>query len=243
MIQPCRIVIPYFENPEMLALQVDHWSAIAGELRDNIKIVLVDDHSVEHPAQPIFERCKAPKMLLRFTEPGLWTQHEARNLGAKECGKEDSWLFMTDMDMVITSEQLYALLSRKLNPNLHYTFERKRVGPDGLVDYRYHCNSFLVRRSSYWHINGYDVDFCGLYGGGYGGDGEFLRQLGRICPRQHLNDITLINYPREAMPDASTTQWDRDEWKKKYREVFDRKRTSGDMRSINPIRRKWERLL
>lgn len=240
---PCRIVIPYFENPGILELQIEHWNAIAGELRDHVKIILVDDHSIEHPAKPIFEKCKAPKALFRFTEPGLWTQHEARNLGAQQAAKEDLWLLMTDMDMVITAEQLYSLLSRDLDPRNHYTFERLRVTPQGIELYRYHCNSFLVKRRAYWAVNGYDVDYCGLYGGGYGGDGSFLRQLERICPRKHLSDVAILNYAREAIPDASTTQWDRDEWKAKYRAVFDRKRTTGDMRSIDPIRRPWERLL
>ena len=36
---------------------------------------------------------------------------------------------------------------------------------------------------------------------------------------------------------------DRNEWSKKYREAFNRKRGKGDMRSVNPIRTKFERLL
>lgn len=238
--QPIRIVIPYFENPKMLARQVENWNQYAGELRQNIRIVLVDDHSILHPAAPIFEQCKAPKMLFRFTEPGLWTQHEARNLGAQEACKENYWLFFTDMDLMLTPEMAFDLFSRDLDPGRHYTVGRV-LAPD-MEDYKYHCNSFLVKRSMYQRINGYDVDFCGLYGGGYGGDGTFLRQLNNIAPRYHLEHIKLIGYGRTVIEDASTTQWDRVEWKEKYRKVFDAKRAKGDMRSINPVRRKWERV-
>jgi hypothetical protein len=43
--------------------------------------------------------------------------------------------------------------------------------------------------------------------------------------------------------DADTQDLDRDIWQRKYREAFDRKRRTGDMRSLNPIRTPWERLI
>lgn len=55
-------------------------------------------------------------------------------------------------------------------------------------------------------------------------------------------DIVLIGHERASVEDANTTQWDREEWKKKYRAVFDRKRRSGDMRSKMPVRRPWEKV-
>lgn len=225
----------------MLERQIENWNRVAGELRKNVSIVIVDDCSRE-PAQPIFEKLTIKdSMLFRFTEPGLWTMHEARNLGAMHCGKEDSWLLMSDMDLIATPEMLWQLQEKNLNEYNHYTFERRML-PD-LSVYKYHCNSYLLRRSHFLAINGYDVDYCGLYGGGYGGDGEFARQLNGIAPRKHLKDVSLIGVPKEVVPDANTQEWDRAEWKLKYRAVFDRKRKSGDMRSKNPIRRSWERLI
>jgi hypothetical protein len=235
-----KLIYPYYDNPEMLALQVENWNRIAGELRQAVRIVLVDDCS-KQPALPIFKECKAPKTLLRFTEPGLWTMHEARNLGAFQCSKDDPWLFMSDIDIIATPETLYTLLTSRLDSSKHYTFERA-FAPD-LTRRKVHCNTFLVKRSAYTRINGYDVDFCGLYGGGYGGDGEFIRQLSVVARPQHRKDIVLIGHERDTVRDANTTQWDRDEWKVKYRAVFDAKRKTGDMRSVKPVRRPWEKLL
>jgi glycosyltransferase involved in cell wall biosynthesis len=225
----------------MLERQVDNWNRIAGELRKNISVVLVDDCSSESAA-PIFEKLGIKnKMLLRFTEPGLWTMHEARNLGAMQCGKEDAWLFMSDIDLIATPEMLWQLQEKRLNESNHYTFDRKML--PNLEPHRYHCNSYLLRRAHFMAINGYDIDFCGRYGGGYGGDGEFARQLSVIAPRKHLKGISLIGVPKEVVSDANTQEWDRAEWKLKYRAVFDAKRKKGDMRSRNPIRRPWERLI
>ncbi len=246
MIPETVLIYPYYNNPDMLALQVENWNRIAGELRWHreakcgVRIVVVDDHSAQ-PALPILKECKAPKSLFRFTEKGLWTMHEARNLGALHCSKDDPWLFMSDIDIVATPEVLYTLLTKQLNTFKHYTFERA-FAPD-LRRKKSHCNTFLVKRSAYWKINGYDTDFCGLYGGGYGGDGEFIRQLSVVARPEFMKDIVLIGHERDSVPDANTTEWDRDEWKIKYRKVFDAKRRSGDLRSKKPIRRPWEKLL
>ena len=239
---PIKLIYPYYNNPKMLERQVENWNRYAGDLAKHTTFVLVDDCSAQ-PARPIFEQLTHKnKMLLRFTKPGLWTMHEARNLGAIECCKEeDVWLLMSDIDLLATPEMIWKLQEKKLNARNHYTFERVML-PD-LTPYKYHCNSYLLRRSHYLRIKGYDVDFCGLYGGGYGGDGEFARQLNVLAPRKHMADLSLIGVPKEVIEDANTQEWDRAEWKVKYRAVFDAKRKSGDMRSKNPVRRPWERLI
>ena len=86
--QACNLVYPYFENPEMLKRQVENWNSYSEEVYEAIRIILVDDNSTKE-ARPIFEQCRAPKALLRFMEPALWTMHEARNLGA--LGGASSW--------------------------------------------------------------------------------------------------------------------------------------------------------
>src|SRR5678816_4699091 len=59
MITPCRLIYPYYNNPRMLQLQVENWSRFEGELRDAIRIIVIDDHSKVSPV-PILEQCKAP---------------------------------------------------------------------------------------------------------------------------------------------------------------------------------------
>jgi hypothetical protein len=247
-ITPCRLVYPYYENKTMLEKQVENWNRYAGELRDNTKIVVVDDCSSNYPAYSILKKCKTPVALYRLHKRYPWNMHQCRNIGAKEASneKDNLWLFMSDIDIILTPEMAYTMLSKKLDTNYHYTFERT-FAPE-FKERKIHPNSFLVKRNTFWQINGYDLDLTPIGGGGYGGDGEFMRQLKGISEHKHMNDVVLIGYGRRSrdgepfIADADTRDLDRDTWQKKYREAFDRKRRSGDMRSIQPIRATYERI-
>lgn len=234
-----RMIYPYYENPKMLERQVYNWNRYAGELRDNIRIILIDDGSQKYPAYDIFKECKAPKKLYRIKDDIPWNQHGARNLGARVACKpeEDFWLFMSDMDILLTAETAYDLFSRELDPAHYYTMERAFV-PD-LSRRKYHCNTFLVKYSMFWTINGYDEDYCGTYGG----DGPFLRQLGNLAPRMHLDDVLLYGVERDVIADANTDLPRKEgEYGDEYRKRFDDKRRRGDERSKNVIRFAWEQV-
>jgi hypothetical protein len=234
-----RMIYPYYENPQMLERQVENWNRYAGDLRDSIRIILVDDGSQKYPAEPIFKHCKAPKRLYRIKQDIPWNQHGARNLGAMQACKssENFWLYMSDMDIILTPETAYDLFSRKLNPANYYTFERTFL-PD-CTRRKYHCNTFLVKHSVYWAVGGYDEDYCGTYGG----DGPFLRQMNVLAPRVHLPDVLLYGVERDVVADANT-DLPRKEGKfgDKYRQIFDDKRKRGDERAKNPLRFDWERV-
>ncbi len=238
-INTVRIIMPYYENPKMLERQVENWNLYSGEVRDAVRIILIDDGSQKYPALDIFKHCKLPKRLYRITEDIPWNQHGARNLGAHvACKREENfWLFMSDMDILLTAETAYDLFSRELDPKHYYTMERAFL-PD-LTRRKYHCNTFLVKHSMYWAVNGYDEDYCGTYGG----DGPFLRQLGNLAPRRHLDDVLLYGVERDVVADANTdlprkVGYFGDE----YRRRFDAKRKKGDERSKNVLRFGWEKV-
>lgn len=251
-IAPCSLIFPYFDNPEMLRHQVDVWNRYSSSLAANLQFILVDDCS-SRPAEPIFRELRHKnRVLARIKERLPWNQHQARNIGASVAepmkGVENPWLYLSDIDIVLTAEAAYTMLSKPLDRSFHYTVERT-FAPDFNVR-KVHPNTFLCTKSAYWQINGYDLDLIGGYGGGYGGDGEFARQIAGICPRQHLDDVVTIGYGRRerngeptVFADADTRSLDRDEWQKKYRAAFNRKRGIGDMRSLNPIRVEFERIL
>src|SRR5678816_1032478 len=90
MITPCRLIYPYYNNPRMLQLQVENWSRFEGELRDAIRIIVIDDHSKVSPV-PILEQCKAPIHCYRLASDWPWNMHEARNVGAKVASKAVSY--------------------------------------------------------------------------------------------------------------------------------------------------------
>jgi hypothetical protein len=169
------------------------------------------------------------KSRIWFLEPAAVRGQEMLRNG------ENFWLYMSDMDILLTPEVATDLFRRDLDPARYHTFERTFL-PD--CDRRkYHCNTFMVKHSIYWAVNGYDEDYCGTYGG----DGPFLRQLGNLAPREHHDDVLLFGVERDVVPDANTDLPRKvGEFGDKYRRIFDHKRRTGDERSKNPIRFEWE---
>jgi len=233
------MIYPYYNNPEMLKLQMRSWDKYEGELRNSVKLILIDDGSQESPAYDIFKECKIPKELYKIEENIPWNQHGARNLGAKVCSNVNDWMFMSDIDIVLPPEAAYSLLEKTLDPGKHYTFERV-FAPD-LTEYLNHCNTFLVKRDVYWAVGGYDEDYCGTYGGDY----PFLNQMEAIAPEIHLDDILLLNYAPSVIKDANTRDWGRKDSDlfTAYTKMHDMKRATGNEKSINPLRFHWKRLL
>lgn len=242
MITPCTLVYPYFENRMMLEMQVANWNRYAGLLNKLARIIVVDDCSQTYPAQNYMRNMKIPAELWRVTERQPWHMHGARNIGAHVAGEDNPWLFLSDIDIMLTPEMAYTMLEKQLEPGVHYTMERT-FAPD-FRERKTHPNTFLVQKRVFWQINGYDEDFCGTYGG----DGEFARQLRNISPHRHMEDVVLIGYGRRQrdgdpiVKDADTTSLDRAEFNKKYRAIFDAKRKTGDMRSQKPLRLPFERI-
>ena len=124
-ITPCRFIYPYYENPTMLEMQVENWNRYAGELRSSIRLIVVDDCSEKYPAEPILRKCKLPKRLFRVNKRIPWNMHQARNIGAVEAckAKENFWLFMSDIDIMLTPEAAMTMLTKNLDSGRHYTME------------------------------------------------------------------------------------------------------------------------
>lgn len=252
------IIYPYYDNPKMLEIQVENWQRYSGDLQSRITFMLIDDCSPNHPAEPIFKELRHRKLLYRVTKNVPWAQHHARNVGAHEAKGDNPWLFMSDMDIVLTPEACNEMVEKCINgvdgAKRFHTFERSYVG--NVREPKYHCNTFLVKKRNYWAINGYDVDYCGAYGG----DGRFLQQLHQVAPQLHHgfgskhlkshvqcteDPITLWGYELEACEDANTREWGRknSEFHKKYRDILSEKRAKGDERSLNPIRYPYEQIV
>ena len=248
--EKCRLIYPYYNNPGMLKMQVENWSRFEGELRDAIRIIVIDDCSEARANPvPILEKCKAPVRCFRLQTRWAWNMHQCRNIGAKEaCKKEENlWMFMSDIDIMLTPEMAYTMLDRHLDPGRHYTMERT-FAPD-FVDRKTHVNTFLVKHNTFWQVNGYDIDLTPVGGGGYGGDNQFRRQLAALAPEDHLHDVVLVGYGRRSrdgapvVADADTTSLDRADWHAKYVKALQKKKRTGDMRSVRPIRTAYTRTL
>lgn len=168
-----------------------------------------------------------------------WDWLFARNLGVEKAATEWVLLTDIDhvvptetLRTLLTAEMLPGDLeldlspkgpSRRvympLDPNFIFRFSRvdaRKPYPWKLSDlppYKAHPNSWLMTRAMFDRMGGYDERFSGFYGS----DSDF-RERCKVRPTNANThpaegvvrlDIPLVRYPREIIPDASTTTYER----------------------------------
>lgn len=202
------LIMPYYDNPTMLAEQQRQWSKYPEALRQRLHVIIVDDGSPRWPAlpavrQPVEELGLASFRLYRVGVDVRWNWLFCRNLGASEATTD--WIFMTDIDHVMPGKTLAALLDAKLESTKVY--KMSRVDAPHKTPYKPHPNTWLLTRALFDKIGGYDERFSGFYGT----DGEFRRRVQERSEGIVLLPQVMIRYPREVIADASTTTYGRKE--------------------------------
>ncbi|MAS96514.1 MAG: glycosyl transferase [Verrucomicrobiales bacterium] len=124
-------------------------------LLDRLQLVIVDDGS---PLKITPEKLPLNLAFLRIMENIPWNQGGARNLGVVYAPSEK--IIMTDLDHYFTESALFGMLDRKVPRKVIYKMPRYRE--EQLV--RHHPNTFLLCRSRFLELFGYDEEFSGNYG-------------------------------------------------------------------------------
>lgn len=200
------LVMPYYENPTMLSQHLSFYNNMNPEMRDRLEVIITDDGSPKNPAlKQVPDDVRFDLKLYRILVDIRWNQDAARNIGVWNA--DAPWVLMTDMDHVVPMETwdyvLHALDAGALSMRTAYTFTRKSL-PD-LELYKPHPNSWLMTKWAFVKlVKGYDERFAGVYGS----DGDFRNRLAGVCDIKELN-APLVRVPREVVPDASTTNYDR----------------------------------
>lgn len=157
------IIIPYYNQPEMLAKQIEYWH----EWPEEVEIIVVDDGSQDYPALSVLEPVYDvfPQLsLYRVKEDIPWNQPGARNLGFKVA--KAPWCINDDIDHVFDGENVRKALelTRDMGDEAKYFFQMNRVKPDGSPINKMHPSLYLIRKETYWDIGGFNEDFSGHYG-------------------------------------------------------------------------------
>src|SRR5678809_777529 len=190
------LVLPFYENHGFLAQQLTFWRTWPEELREYVSAVVVDDGSPE-PLELRDTPLPFPVRVFRIEVDVRWNWLAARNIGAHHA--EEGWLLLTDMDHVIPQETLRAVLHSDLDPRRAYAFQRwEHTG----IPLAPHSASWLMTRSLFWEVGGYDERLSGYYGT----DGAYRRRLAAYAPLGLLN-CGLIRY--EYLGDSSTRRYAR----------------------------------
>ena len=245
------IINPYYDNPEMLIRQFRQWRSYSPEVLRCLKVIVVDDCSPNYPAKNVLVgiRWGVEKFnfqfrfsLYRIKVNVRWNWLVCRNLGAEEADK-DSWLLLTDIDHLVPDDTMnylwWGVENGKFNKKRFYLFAR--VDAPNLTPYKRHPNSYFMHRDLYWKIGGYDEEFSGHYGT----DGMYRRRAVRVAGEGRPLDVPLIRYPREVIPDASTTEFKRKEGRDPdiLKNIRREKKLAGRIDDIKVLTFPWEKLL
>lgn len=202
----------------MLAKQVETWTNYPAEVRDAMKIIVVDDCSPE-PAEDVIPRSLGVS-LYRIDKDVPWNRGMARNLATKMA--ETEWVLHVDTDHVLppaSAELLMRCFSGTVKPGRWFRFERWRIGAadetrkkDKVdpaaqhVKIHPHIDSYLCTKTAYWKAGGYNTRFSGVLGGG----SPFLAEMVKENGEPAVLPISLDVYTRHMVPDSSERTLDRD---------------------------------
>lgn len=239
------IVMPFYMNSKMLELQYSLWAQWPDHVKSQTNIILVDDGSPD-PAIAVPRPQGLPEIsIYRIFEDRPWHQHAARNLGADRA--LEGWMLLTDMDHVLSKRNAERLLNKlaKLDRDSIYMLDRveAETGLPTMQNGRHkpHPNSFVVTRSTFWKIGGYDEDYCGVYGT----DGLFRQRAGQVSNLRHLSGAPLTRFTRDIVPDASTTTLPRKEGREPgaKEKIVAMKEARGELGVIKTLQFDWCQVL
>lgn len=200
---PFTLIMAYYDNPGMLEHHIAGWFGLPAEQRRLLHVRIVDDGSPRFAAETIarmyvneLNAKLASFELYRMGVDVPWNQDACRNLGVDKTGS--SWMLMTDIDHVVTANTWQRLMFDRLDKHAAYRFSR--VSAPDMQPYKLHPNSWALTAKTFWSMGGYDEALAG----NYGTDGDFGRRLAAVAQIIDLPE-SIIRYPRDVIPDASTT--------------------------------------
>lgn len=162
------IVTAVLNSHEIVRRQLLHY----GSLPDDVELIFVDDGS--NP--PLTGNVK----IIQTNDTRNWTEHIARNKGAKEASGD--YIFFIDIDYVVPFETILKCLGFKgdrkpirrqfgiLTKEGTISTEAKDLKEFGLKDrwirkkyFPGHRSQFLIKKSLFWDMGGYNESLDGVW--------------------------------------------------------------------------------
>ncbi len=204
MLKTLALIYSYYDNPEMYLRQVREWNSYPEKLKKHLSIMITDDCSFKYPLRDIQKKPDGIYCArFQITRKVPWNWLACRNLGAKKA--KASFLLLTDMDHMLSVKAFGKLMERILSRKLHsdWVYLFTRVDAPNNTKYKPHNDSFLMSKKLYWRIGGYDEELAGHYGT----SGRYRNRAFATAKGNHRLKIPLTRFPRDVIPDASTTEF------------------------------------
>ena len=175
-------VTTYYNEPKLL------WELLESFDNDTFsKIVIVDDGSKIHPAEPIVRMFSdLPITLLRIKEDLGFNSHGARNLGMKHVDTE--WAIITDIDMYFDAGicNRISQVTQTAPPNMYFNFWISHK-QDFIGRCEMSHNDICIRPSEFWVSGGYDEEFVGRHWG----DRQLMDRVNSYLTRATIPNILI----------------------------------------------------
>jgi len=230
------MVFLYYDNPQMLAAQIECWNSYVGVLKKPPTILLVDDGSPKTSAVKVVRQsdCRVPIKVFRIKEDIAWNFPGARNLG---CTHAKGWIYLSDIDTLLPSRDAKQLFEKHvLDPELFYLPERVLDRDSSPLTRS--VSTVLFHKKKYNLVSGYDEDYAGFYGRD---DRDYITRLGRVARLAYVTDVFTRAVLRADIKDATTRGLDRDDARNKA--LFLKKKAAGFPKIGPRLRFSWKRVL
>jgi hypothetical protein len=144
------MIYPYYDNPDFLSVQLQGWRCWPKELREHVRLIVIDDCS---PSIAAADRMRSwlalagerpfPMRVFRIEVDVRWNWLAARNIGAfrayergfyagdqhdpldRAALDQGGWLLLTDMDHIVGPGTMEMLVHGKHHRGIIYRFSRR----------------------------------------------------------------------------------------------------------------------
>ena len=128
-LEDLTIIVTAYEQPLMLAKQLETWADYDSKTLDRLTFIIVDDCSPT-PLEPVVLRAEAKVLdrlrLYRMAKDVKWNRNICRN-AAVEAATTD-WVMNVDADHVLPPKCANKLFRTNVDPECWYRFARFRMG-------------------------------------------------------------------------------------------------------------------
>jgi glycosyltransferase involved in cell wall biosynthesis len=166
------LIHTYYNEPDHLRRNLETWYTFDFP----IKIMIVDDGSMIHPAYDVLKDVSLPEnvtlSLYRVKDDIGFNSHGARNLAAKVADSE--WLLFLDIDHNIHNWNLKTLVEEaELKSHVLYKFGGVEFVAIKHIDSRVTVNQFLISKEKFAETGGYDESYTSVHWG----DRPFIEEV------------------------------------------------------------------
>lgn len=231
------LIYTYYDAAELLRKQLGNWMTYPKSIRERIEIVIVDDGSQKVSALEVVEDEGGFPLLdlrvYRILVDIPWNSDGARNLAMSEC--RTLWAFLSDLDHLLPIDQASLMLGMIFRHGEYYLPDQHLVNGESLQ--RPHPANYIMSRSDFWMLGGYDEDFVGHYGS----DMQLHRRAQALGMREiRLSNVHTVSLrsdrkAHDASPELPLAA--------RHNPDLQRKMAGPPYRAENPIRFPYERVI